>query len=102
DGTDEEVTLDLINVGDRLRVRPGEKIPVDGVILEGRVSIDSTDVRACRFCRPVSIAGANRTYRSKGRVVFRGERGGGGPSLGPRRLGRPPGRHRRRSRGRRR
>jgi Cu+-exporting ATPase len=42
DGTDEEVTLDLVNVGDRLRVRPGEKIPVDGVILEGRVSIDES------------------------------------------------------------
>ncbi|WP_336962924.1 heavy metal translocating P-type ATPase [Sphingobium aquiterrae] len=42
DGSDEEVTLDLIAVGDRLRVRPGEKIPVDGVILEGRVSIDES------------------------------------------------------------
>ena len=42
DGTDEEVTLDLVHVGDRLRVRPGEKIPVDGVILEGRVSIDES------------------------------------------------------------
>ncbi len=42
DGTDEEVTLDLVHVGDRLRVRPGEKIPVDGVILDGRVSIDES------------------------------------------------------------
>jgi Cu+-exporting ATPase len=42
DGTDEEVTLDLVHVGDRLRVRPGEKIPVDGEILEGRVSIDES------------------------------------------------------------
>lgn len=42
DGQDEEVTLDLIVVGDQLRVRPGEKVPVDGVIAEGRVSIDES------------------------------------------------------------
>ena len=42
DGHDEEVTLDLVIVGDHLRVRPGEKIPVDGVIAEGRVSIDES------------------------------------------------------------
>ena len=42
DGADEDVTLDLVAVGDRLRVRPGEKIPVDGEILEGRVAIDES------------------------------------------------------------
>ena len=42
DGSDEEVTLDLIAVGDRLRVRPGEKVPVDGVLIEGRVAIDES------------------------------------------------------------
>jgi Cu+-exporting ATPase len=44
DGTDEEVTLDLIAVGDRLRVRPGEKIPVDGELVEGRASVDESMV----------------------------------------------------------
>ncbi len=44
DGTDEEVTLDLITVGDSLRVRPGEKVPVDGEVTEGRVSIDESMV----------------------------------------------------------
>lgn len=42
DGSDEEVTLDLVAVGDRLRVRPGEKVPVDGELTEGRVSIDES------------------------------------------------------------
>ncbi|WP_421937966.1 heavy metal translocating P-type ATPase [Phenylobacterium sp.] len=44
DGSDEEVALDLVAVGDRLRVRPGEKVPVDGEVLEGRVSIDESMV----------------------------------------------------------
>jgi len=42
DGSDEEVALALIQAGDRLRVRPGEKVPVDGEVLEGRVSIDES------------------------------------------------------------
>jgi Cu+-exporting ATPase len=44
DGTDEDVTLDLVVVGDRLRVRPGERVPVDGVIAEGRSAIDESMV----------------------------------------------------------
>ncbi|CAD7036069.1 copper-transporting P-type ATPase [Pseudorhizobium endolithicum] len=42
DGTDEDVGLDAVAVGDRLRVRPGEKVPVDGVLLEGRSSVDES------------------------------------------------------------
>ena len=40
DGSDEDVSLDAVVVGDRLRVRPGEKIPVDGVLIEGRSAVD--------------------------------------------------------------
>jgi len=44
DGTEEEVALDLVEVGDRLRVRPGEKVPVDGVVVDGRSSVDESMV----------------------------------------------------------
>lgn len=42
DGTDEDVALDAVAVGDRLRVRPGEKVPVDGELIEGRSSTDES------------------------------------------------------------
>jgi Cu+-exporting ATPase len=78
DGSDEEVTLDLIHVGDRLRVRPGEKVPVDGEVIEGRVSIDESLVTGESM--PVTkepgakvVAGAiNKT----GSFVMRAERVG--------------------------
>ncbi len=44
DSGDEEVSLDAIEVGDRLRVRPGEKTPVDGVVLDGRSTFDESMV----------------------------------------------------------
>jgi P-type Cu+ transporter len=44
DGSDEDVPLDDVVVGDRLRVRPGEKIPVDGVLLEGKSAVDESMV----------------------------------------------------------
>jgi Cu+-exporting ATPase len=44
DGTEEEVALDLVAIDERLRVRPGEKIPVDGIVIEGRSSIDESMV----------------------------------------------------------
>jgi Cu+-exporting ATPase len=42
DGADEEIALDAVALGDRLRVRPGETIPVDGEILEGRSTLDES------------------------------------------------------------
>jgi P-type Cu+ transporter len=42
DGADHEVEIDTLKTGDRLRVRPGEKVPVDGVILEGHSALDES------------------------------------------------------------
>ncbi|OAP35077.1 haloacid dehalogenase [Sinorhizobium glycinis] len=42
DGSDEDVPLEAVVVGDRLRVRPGEKVPVDGALVEGRSSVDES------------------------------------------------------------
>ena len=44
DGSDEEIALEHVVAGDRLRVRPGEKVPVDGVLVEGRSSLDESMV----------------------------------------------------------
>ncbi|CAM3473126.1 heavy metal translocating P-type ATPase [Halomonas lysinitropha] len=44
DGQEEEVSLDKVEVGDRLRVRPGDKVPLDGELLEGRSNIDESMV----------------------------------------------------------
>ncbi|MEO1455992.1 MAG: copper-translocating P-type ATPase [Pseudomonadota bacterium] len=42
DGTEAEIPLEDVQVGDRLRVRPGEKVPVDGIVSEGRSSVDES------------------------------------------------------------
>jgi Cu+-exporting ATPase len=44
DGSDEEIGLDLVAVGDTLRVRPGDKVPVDGTVTEGRSAVDESMV----------------------------------------------------------
>jgi P-type Cu+ transporter len=79
DNTDEEVPLDAIAVGDRLRVRPGEKVPVDGTILEGRATIDESLVTGESM--PVGkgtgakvIAG---TLNQSGSFIMRAEKVGG-------------------------
>ncbi|MDD3650096.1 heavy metal translocating P-type ATPase [Immundisolibacter sp.] len=42
DGSEQDVPLEQVQVGDRLRVRPGERVPVDGVVLQGRSAVDES------------------------------------------------------------
>ena len=78
DGTEEQVKLDEVKVGDRMRVKPGEKVPVDGTVLEGASRIDESMVTG----EPVPVAKAagdrvtGATINGSGSLVFRAERVG--------------------------
>jgi len=78
DGNDHEVEIDALAVGDRLRVRPGEKVPVDGVIVEGRSALDESLVTGESM--PVTKeAGANviaGTLNQSGSFIMRAEKVG--------------------------
>ena len=79
DGSEEEVDLGLVQPGDVLRVRPGEKIPVDGVVLEGQSSVDESMVTGESL--PVEKQSASKvtgaTLNQRGTFTFRAERVGG-------------------------
>jgi len=78
DGTEEDVPLEQVQVGDRLRVRPGEKVPVDGVVLEGRSAVDESMVTGESI--PVEKTAGSRviggTVNGTGGFVMRAERVG--------------------------
>jgi Cu+-exporting ATPase len=75
-GSEADVPLDQVQVGDRLRVRPGEKIPVDGIVVEGHSSIDESMISGEPI--PVEkVAGAKvtaGTVNGTGGFVMRAER----------------------------
>jgi Cu+-exporting ATPase len=78
DGADHEVQIDSLKVGDKLRVRPGEKVPVDGVILEGRSSLDESlmtgeSMSAAKQAGDKVIAG---TLNKSGSFVMRADKVG--------------------------
>src|SRR5271166_3590101 len=78
DGTEKDIPLDQVKPGDRLRVRPGEEVPVDGVLLEGRSSIDESMITGESI--PVQKIPASKvigaTINSTGSFVMRAERVG--------------------------
>jgi Cu+-exporting ATPase len=78
DGTEEDIPLERVQVGDRLRVRPGEKVPVDGTVLEGKSSVDESMVTGEPI--PVEKEPGSRvigaTVNGSGSLVMKAERVG--------------------------
>jgi len=79
DDSDEEIPLDHVHTGDRLRVRPGDRVPVDGVVLEGHSDVDESLLTGESL--PVSKKPGERliggTQNANGSLVMRAERVGG-------------------------
>ncbi|HEY2731144.1 MAG TPA: heavy metal translocating P-type ATPase [Polyangia bacterium] len=78
DGSEADVPLDGVLVGDRLRVRPGEKIPVDGVVVEGRSHVDESMVtgEAIPVQKETGARVVGATINGAGTLVIRAERVG--------------------------
>ena len=78
DGTEEDVPLDRVQPNDRLRVRPGEKVPVDGVVIDGTSAVDESMVTGESI--PVEKASGDRitggTINGNGGFIMRAERVG--------------------------
>jgi len=78
DGTDEDISLDQVTAGDQLRVRPGERVPVDGEILEGRSAIDESMVtgEAMPVSKSVGETVIGGTMNRSGGFVMRADKVG--------------------------
>jgi Cu+-exporting ATPase len=78
DGSEADVPLEQVSVGDRLRVRPGEKLPVDGVVLEGRSAVDEAMItgEAVMVEKGPADRVTGATVNGTGSLVIRAERVG--------------------------
>lgn len=78
DGTEADLPLNAIQVGDRLRVRPGEKIPTDGVVIEGSSSVDESMVSGEPFPVEMTVDAkvTGGTINGTGSFVMKAERVG--------------------------
>ena len=79
DGTDEEISLDQVQKGDRLRVKPGEKVPVDGSVIEGHSTLDESLVTGepIPVEKQVGEKVTGGTLNGNGSFVMKAERVGG-------------------------
>jgi Cu+-exporting ATPase len=78
DGSEKDVPLEEVEVGDRLRVRPGEKVPVDGVVLEGTSSIDESMISGepLPVAKQAGDAVTGATVNQTGSLIMKAERVG--------------------------
>jgi len=78
DGTEEDVPLNQVHVGDQLRVRPGEKVPVDGVVIEGVSAIDESMLTGepLPVTKRVGDKTIGATMNTSGSLVIRSEKVG--------------------------
>jgi len=78
DGADEEIALDQVQTGDNLRVRPGDKVPVDGTVLEGRSAIDESMVtgESMPVTKEKNSSVIGGTLNTSGSFVMRAEKVG--------------------------
>ena len=78
DGNDEEIALDVVQVGDRLRVPPGEAVPVDGVVLEGASAVDESMVtgESMPIVKETGAKLIGGTINGTGALIMRAERVG--------------------------
>ncbi|CAN5201394.1 heavy metal translocating P-type ATPase [soil metagenome] len=83
DGTEEDIPLTHVHVGDRLRVRPGEKVPVDGVVLEGGSSVDESMLTGepMPVAKRVGDKVIGATLNTSGALVMRSEHVGASTML---------------------
>lgn len=83
DGMEEDVPLTHVHVGDRLRIRPGEKVPVDGVVIEGSSSIDESMLTGepVPVTKRVGDKVIGATLNTSGALVMRSERIGSATML---------------------
>lgn len=78
DGADEEIALETVQVGDRLRVRPGEAVPVDGAVLEGASAVDESRVtgESIPAAKDPGAKLVGGTINGTGTLIMRAERVG--------------------------
>lgn len=78
DGGEEDIPLDQVHVGDRLRVRPGERVPVDGIVVDGSTSVDESMItgESIPVAKEIGSTVTGGTMNGTGSIVMQAQRVG--------------------------